>query len=187
MDKLIDNLPHLKNRNKIKKIDNFSNNNKKGLDNTELLGVNISPGCKLSGSEVDFNQHLNISSNKTDDENIMAFLKNNNLDNNIMTFLSNNNILNKPENVKDMNKDKIPTDNTDIDNEEPVDEEPIVEEPVDKEAVDEEPVDEEPVDDKQSENFSNYQLDFKMDYIGNFYVTSLSLIMIYYIFKSLRR
>ncbi len=182
MNRLIDNLPHLKNRNKIKKIDNFSNNNKKGLDNTELLGVNISPGCKLSGSEVDFNQHLNISSSKTDEENIMAFLKNNNLDNNIMTFLSNNNILNKPENVKDTNKDNIPTDNTEKENEEPVNEEPVNEEP-----VDEEPVDEEPVDDKQTENFSNYQQDFKMDYIGNFYVTSLSLIMIYYIFRSLRR
>lgn len=149
MNKLIDNLPHLKNKNKIRKIDNFSNNNK-GLDNTELLGVNIIPSSKLSGSEVNFNQNLNLSSSNTNDENNM-------IDNNIMSFLTKNNLLDKPERSIESNKDED-EDEREEENEEEV-----------------------------TENFNNFQSNFKLDYIGNFYVTSLSVIMIYYIYKGLRR
>lgn len=155
MNKLIDNLPHLKNKNKIRKIDNFSNNNK-GLDNTELLGVNIIPSSKLSGSEVNFNQNLNLSATKTNDEN-------NIIDNNIMSFLTKNNLLDKP----------IRT----IESDEEQDEE--------QDEVQEE--EQEHDEDQAAENFSNFHTDFKLDYIGNFYVTSLSVIMIYYIYKGLRR
>ena len=42
-------------------------------------------------------------------------------------------------------------------------------------------------EDEVTENFSNFHPNFKLDYIGNFYVTSLSLIMIYYIYKGLRK
>ena len=147
MNKLIDNLPHLKNKNKIRKIDNFSNNNK-GLDNTELLGVNIIPSSKLSGSEVNFNQNLNLSAAKTNDEN-------NIIDNNIMSFLTKNNLLDKPDRSIESNKDE---DDREDENE-----------------------------DEVTENFSNFHPNFKLDYIGNFYVTSLSLIMIYYIYKGLRK
>lgn len=147
MNKLIDNLPHLKNKNKIRKIDNFSNNNK-GLDNTELLGVNIIPSSKLSGSEVNFNQNLNLSAAKTNDEN-------NIIDNNIMSFLTKNNLLDKPDRSIESNKDE---DEREDENE-----------------------------DEVTENFSNFHPNFKLDYIGNFYVTSLSLIMIYYIYKGLRK
>ena len=149
MNKLIDNLPHLKNKNKIRKIDNFSNNNK-GLDNTELLGVNIIPSSKLSGSEVNFNQNLNLSATKKNDEN-------NIIDNNIMSFLTKNNLLDKPERSIESNKDED-EDEREEENEEEV-----------------------------TENFNNFQSNFKLDYIGNFYVTSLSLIMIYYIYKGLRK
>lgn len=151
MNKLIDNLPHLKNKNKIRKIDNFSNNNK-GLDNTELLGVNIIPSSKLSGSEVNFNQNLNLSAAKTNDEN-------NIIDNNIMSFLTKNNLLDKPDRSIESNKDEDEREDENEDENE----------------------------DEVTENFSNFHPNFKLDYIGNFYVTSLSLIMIYYIYKGLRK
>tara|TARA_B110000967_G_scaffold209836_2_gene267990 strand:- start:727 stop:1161 length:435 start_codon:yes stop_codon:yes gene_type:complete len=144
MNKLIDNLPHLKkNKNKIKNIDNFSNNKglaNKGLANTEILGVNINSASKLSGSEVDFNPQVTISSSKPDDEDFLSFLQN-------------NQILNKSN---------------------------LVEEPIEE-------VDDTKDDDEELENFSNYQQDFKLDFIGNFYVGSLSLIIIFYIYRSIRK